>query len=156
MKNYKLKIVVLLFFWGSANLYSQKQDSTEVPNNAIQICRENLKWVDAPAPLPAGAKMCVLEGSPKKEGAFTVRFILPPNFKIPAHFHLKDERVTIISGEVFIGFGEELNMNKATKFTAGCYYVNPAESHHYVFTKKKEAIIQINGIGPWSFEYLKK
>lgn len=156
MKNYKFKIVGLLFFWGSVNLYSQKQDSTEVPDNAIQLCKENLKWVDAPAPLPAGAKMCIMEGSPKKEGTFTVRFILPPNFKIPAHFHLKDERVTIISGEVFIGFGDELNMDKATKFTSGCYYVNPAESHHYVFTKKKEAVIQINGIGPWSLEYLKK
>jgi hypothetical protein len=38
---------------------------------------ETIEWKAGPASLPAGAKMAVLEGDPRKEGPFVVRFQFP-------------------------------------------------------------------------------
>jgi hypothetical protein len=45
----------------------------------------DLKWTDAPAILPRGAKIAMLEGDPTKEGPFVMRVRLPDGYKIPPH-----------------------------------------------------------------------
>src|SRR5437870_1136486 len=128
--------------------------SQELPKGAIQLKPDDIKWMDAPPPLPAGSKIAILEGSPKNEGIFTIRAMLPPYFKIPVHTHPKDERVTVISGAVYVGFGDKMDTTIANKFTQGCYYVNPVDSHHYVFTQAEGCILQITGLGPWGLNYI--
>ena len=123
-------------------------------SKAIHIRPDQLVWKGVMPPLPAGAKVAVLEGSPKEAGTFTIRFKLPPHWLLPAHWHPADERVTVLSGSVYVGFGEKLDTTKATKFSAGSFYVNPAKSHHYVFTSNEEAIIQITAQGPWGLTYI--
>src|SRR6059058_5421060 len=61
-----------------------------------------IEWKAAPAALPPGAKMAVLEGDPTKEGPFVVRFQFPEGYHIPPHTHPKTERVTVISGTLFL------------------------------------------------------
>ena len=97
-----------------------------------------------------------MEGSSKQDGLFTIRVQFPPNYILPAHFHPKDERVTVISGSVFIGFGELADTSKGTEFKAGDFYINPAQSHHFVYTKNEGAILQLNCEGPWGLTYLTK
>lgn len=137
-------------------LLSSKTNSQELPKGAIQITPENIKWIDAPPPLPSGSMIAMLEGNPKQEGIFTIRAMLPPYFKIPAHYHPKDERVTVIEGAVYVGFGDVTDTANAIKFTAGCYYVNPMESHHYVFTQSEGCVLQITGLGPWGLNYIEE
>jgi hypothetical protein len=55
----------------------------------------NLQWIDAPASLPRGAKIAVLEGDPSKEGPFVFRALLPDGYRIPPHTHPKIERITV-------------------------------------------------------------
>jgi quercetin dioxygenase-like cupin family protein len=57
-----------------------------------------IEWKAAPAALPAGARMTVLEGDPTKEGPFVVRFQFPDGYHVPPHTHPKIERLTVISG----------------------------------------------------------
>lgn len=123
------------------------------PAGSIQVKPDDVKWVDAPPPLPPGSKLAVLEGNPKSDGLFTIRAMFPPYFKIPVHSHPKDERVTVISGVVYVGFGEIFDSTKATEFIEGSYYLNPAESEHYVFSGKEGCVLQITGIGPWVVNY---
>ncbi len=149
------KIIVLIIFIFTGNyLSAQSILAKPLPMGSIQVFPQNIKWMDAPTPFLPGAKMIVLEGNPKKEGVFTVRFKLPPNYTIPAHWHPKDERVTIISGSLYLGFGEQADKTSGTKFTAGAYYVNPAMSHHFLYTLNEEVILQITGIGPWGITML--
>ena len=120
----------------------------------LQICADSLKWVDAKPPMPPGAKVALLEGNPKEAGHFTIRVKMPANYKIPPHVHPIDERATVISGAMYIGFGDSLDMSKAKKIGAGCFYLNPAGVHHYAFTGKEETILQISTNGPWGLHYI--
>jgi hypothetical protein len=63
---------------------------------------ETIEWKAGPAALPAGAKMAVLEGDPAKEGPFVVRFQFPDGYHIAPHTHPKTERVTVISGSLYL------------------------------------------------------
>jgi hypothetical protein len=72
------------------------------------------------------------------------------------HQHPGPERVTIIEGDIYVGFGDHVNKAAATKFTAGSFYVNPKNTNHYVFTKDKVATVQITDMGPWQVIYPKE
>src|SRR5882762_1530405 len=72
-----------------------------------------IEWKTGPAALPAGARMAVLEGDPTKEGPFVVRFQFPDGYHVPPHTHPKTERVTIISGTLYLATGEALDRNSA-------------------------------------------
>jgi hypothetical protein len=141
MKSFITLMLVLVF---SGVIYSQDK-----PQGTIQISTENIKWIDAPPPLPAGSKLAILEGNPKQEGIFTIMAMFPPYFKIAVQDHPKDERVTVITGIVYVGFGDKMDTTNANKFTGGSYYLNPVGSHHYVFTQSEGCTLQITAFGPW-------
>jgi quercetin dioxygenase-like cupin family protein len=105
-------------------------------------------WRDGPPTLPHGAKIAVLEGDPAKEGLFTMRIKLPAGTTIAPHWHPRDERVTVLSGHVMVGFGDVIDSSSTTDFTAGGFYVNPANSHHYLIVPK-ESVLQLTCVGPW-------
>ena len=73
---------------------------------------ETIEWKAGPAAIPPGAEMAVLEGDPTKEGPFVVRFQFPEGYHIPPHTHPKTERVTVISGTLFLAMGENLDRNQ--------------------------------------------
>ncbi len=123
-----------------------------LPPTAIQFT--HVDWKPGPASMPKGTKMAVLEGDPKAAGMFTMRLMIPKGSRVAPHWHPRPERVTILSGEVGVGFGDEFAAKDVTKFHAGGFYVNPPESHHYVdFTR--DSVIQITGEGPWEIHFLK-
>src|SRR6266545_3534271 len=66
----------------------------------------DIKWMDAPNALPAGAKLAVLEGSPFNPGLYTMRLSMPAGYKIPPHRHSKVEHVTAIAGKFNLGMAE--------------------------------------------------
>ena len=90
-------------------------------------------WTDGPSTLPPGSKMAVLEGSPKADGMFTMRVRIPAGSAIPPHWHPRQERVTILSGAVDLGFGSVANAGKTKRYRAGSFYVNPPRVMHFLF-----------------------
>lgn len=113
---------------------------------------QNTKWGQAPAILPPGASLAVLEGDPKQAGPFTIRLKLPENYEFPAHWCSMDEHISVISGHLFIGMGDKLDRNKSTSFPAGSYARIPLKMHHYIWTAD-ETVIQLHGTGPWIVGY---
>ena len=122
----------------------------------LQRCASELQWIDAKPPMPTGAKVAVIEGNPKTEGHFTIRLKFPPYYKIPAHLHPVDERTTVLSGAINVGFGEILDTTSATRLEAGCFYVNPAGVHHFAFTSEQETEVQVSTNGPWGLELIEQ
>jgi quercetin dioxygenase-like cupin family protein len=114
----------------------------------------DLKWTDAPAILPRGAKVAILEGDPTKEGPFVMRVKLPDGYKIPPHTHPKPERLTVISGTVYIGMGAKFDPDKGREMPTGTFGTWPAGMKHFVWAKG-ETIIQLHGTGPWTLTYVK-
>jgi quercetin dioxygenase-like cupin family protein len=113
----------------------------------------DIKWVDAPPVLPAGAKAAVLEGDPHKAGYFAMRLKMPDGYKIMPHWHPNVERVTVISGTIGIGTGDTFDPSKGHEMTAGTYATMQPNVHHFAWTKG-ETEIQLTTIGPWKLVYV--
>ena len=105
-------------------------------------------WVPCPPRLPTDCEMAVLEGDPQGDDLFTVRFRSAEGFVLPAHWHPKDERVTILQGSVAVAFGTDAQRQEAAEFGPGDYYVNARHAIHSVWVEGPTTM-QITGIGPW-------
>ena len=112
-----------------------------------------LKWVDGPASLPAGARMVVLDGDPRNEGPFTIRLKMPPGYKIPPHTHPAAERITVISGTVHLGIGEKFEESAGRELKAGAFAVVPAGLPHFAWSRG-EAVLQIHSEGPFQRKFV--
>ena len=97
--------------------------------------------------------MAVLEGDPTKEDPFLVRFQFPDGYHIAPHTHPKTERVTVISGNLYLATGETLDRNSAKKLPAGSFGYWPAGMKHAAWSEG-ETVIQLHGIGPWQINYV--
>jgi quercetin dioxygenase-like cupin family protein len=121
-------------------------------DKAISLNPAEMKWADAPADLPKGAKLTVLHGDPSKSGAFTLRFRLPDGYKIPPHWHTKDEQLTIVSGTFVLHMGDTMTA-RAHELKPGAYHFLPGKMHHAA-EAKGEVVVQVDGTGPFDIHYL--
>lgn len=119
----------------------------------IFISPEDIKWVAAPPSMPRGAKIAVLQGDPGKPGPFVMRLMVPPGYKIAPHWHTQDESLTVISGTLYFGAGDKIETSKAHTVTPGSFHFLSGKDHHYLVAKS-EAVIQINGSGPFDVTYI--
>jgi hypothetical protein len=124
-----------------------------LPEGTIQVPGGIGTWIDAPASLPAGTRMLLLEGHPGREGFFTMRLRVPAGARLQPHWHPGDERVTVLSGLVRVGFGDRFDESTMATFGPGSFYLNPARSHHYVWVVE-ETEMQLTGGGPWELHML--
>ena len=141
--------MLLLMAFLNSRLSAEETQSSEMRLYPLA----SIEWKPGPAAIPAGAKMAVLEGDPSKEGPFVVRFQFPDGYQIPPHTHPKTERVTVISGNLFIATGETLDRSSAKKLPAGSFGYWPAGMKHAGWSEG-ETIIQLHGIGPWQINYV--
>jgi hypothetical protein len=88
----------------------------------MPINADEVKWGPAPPNIPAGAQIAVLAGDPSSDGPYVVRLKMPGNHKVPAHYHPKDETVTVISGDFHVGMGDKLDMQKGLVLQPGGGY----------------------------------
>lgn len=127
--------------------------SSPASSPVIRFNAADIPWTDAPPGLPAGAKTAVLEGDPRKPGAFTMRLRLPAGARLNPHTHPADERVTVLSGSVRLGWGEKFDATRGKTFTAGAFYITPTPMPHFVWADE-ECVLQVTGQGPWGLTYI--
>ncbi len=147
-KLFAVAIVVVLAGAGGV-----AQDGEKAKQEHILVSPDDVKWGDAPAMLPAGAKAALLEGDPKKEGYFCMRLKLPAGYKLPAHNHPANERVTVISGKFHVGFGDKFDEAKLKAFSPGSYLSFTPKSNHFAMASE-ETVVQLTTIGPWGLTYV--
>jgi quercetin dioxygenase-like cupin family protein len=123
------------------------------PRQARVSTPDHLNWGPAPAILPAGARLAVLEGDPSKAGPFTMRLDMPAGYRIPPHFHQVDEHVTVISGAFQVGMGDAFDTGKLTTLPPGTFGVIPPGMRHFA-RAEKATVIQLHGVGPWGLTYV--
>ena len=152
MSNFKFLLCALILFYGSTYGQSGSEMKHDDGTTHTMINKSDIKWVDGPAGLPAGAKIAVLSGDPSKEGPFTIRATMPANYYIQAHWHPTTENVAVLEGSLFMGSGEKLDEKSAMELTVGGFSSIPAKAPHFVFTKTG-CVIQINAVGPFAITY---
>jgi quercetin dioxygenase-like cupin family protein len=114
---------------------------------------QDVKWQDAPPFLPPGAKTAILLGNPTEKELFTIRLMLPANYKVPAHWHPGDEHVFVLSGALYMGMGDKLDSSAGKALKQGGFALVPAKKHHYAYTKEPTTIV-VYGVGPIEFHYV--
>jgi mannose-6-phosphate isomerase-like protein (cupin superfamily) len=115
---------------------------------------DQVKYGPAPPFLTAGAQLAVLEGDPMAaSGDFTVRLKMPDGYKIAPHTHPNRENVTVLSGTIKVGMGDQFDASKMMSFGAGSFaYLDPS-MHHYA-AASGETVIQIHGMSPLKVNYI--
>jgi mannose-6-phosphate isomerase-like protein (cupin superfamily) len=115
---------------------------------------DQVKFGPAPAFLPPGAQLAVLEGDPMaSSGDFTIRLKMPDGYKVAPHTHPNRENVSVLSGTLKVGMGDQFDAGKMMSFGAGSFaYLDPS-MHHYAMAAG-ETVIQIHGMSPVKFNYI--
>lgn len=115
---------------------------------------EAIQYGPAPAFIPAGAQLAVLEGNPlASSGDYTVRLKMPAGYRIPPHWHPQRENVTVISGTFKVGMGDRFDESAMMAFPAGSFaYLDPS-MHHYAMAND-DVVVQIHGKAPVQFNYV--
>jgi len=115
---------------------------------------DQVKYGPAPAFLPPGAQLAVLEGDPMaSSGDFTIRLRMPDGYRVAPHTHPNRENVTILSGTLKVGMGDQFDASKMMSFAPGSFaYLDPS-MHHYAMASG-ETVIQIHGMSPVKFNYI--
>ncbi len=115
---------------------------------------DQVKFGPAPPFLPPGAQLAVLEGDPMaSSGDFTIRLKMPDGYKIAPHTHPSRENVTVLSGTLKVGMGDQFDAGKMMSFGAGSFaYLDPS-MHHYA-AASGETVIQIHGMSPLKVNYI--
>jgi hypothetical protein len=119
----------------------------------ILVKARDIPWGPAPASLPAGAQFALLEGNLAASGPFTFRLSLPAGYILRPHRHPVIEHVTVISGKLLLGVGEQFDLDDAVLLTDGGFAAVPPGQA--MFGKAEEpTIIQVHSIAPWGITYL--
>jgi len=115
---------------------------------------DQVKFGPAPAFLPPGAQLAVLEGDPMaSSGDFTIRLKMPDGYKVSPHTHPNRENVTVLSGTLKVGMGDQFDAGKMMTFEAGSFaYVDPSMPHYVMVSG--ETVIQVHGLSPVKFNYI--
>jgi anti-sigma factor ChrR (cupin superfamily) len=129
---------------------AKKSDTAMADATSMNV--GDIKWGDAPPDLPKGAQLAVLHGDPAKSAPYTMRLKIPAGYKIPPHWHTKDEQLTILSGTFVLHMGDTMDA-PATNLSAGGFHFLPGKMHHAA-EAKAETVVQVDGTGPFDIHYL--
>ena len=114
------------------------------PLQPVRLTPEELTW----KPTPAGTQRAMLAGDPEKVGVYALRVRFPAGFRVQPHFHPDERIVTILSGTLLVGYGEQFDESNMKALPAGSVFTEPSKQPHFVWAKDGEVVIQVIGHGP--------
>src|SRR5579863_1098243 len=143
-RKFTFSILVLTSIAAMPALYASEGNTNN--NGAILMKASDVMFHPAPG-FPKGAMITLIRGDLGKAEPYTIRFKLPDGFVIPSHWHTTDEEVTVLSGTLNVGMGDNVDKSQSTALTAGGYQIVPGNAHHYVWATG-ETVMQLDGMGP--------
>jgi quercetin dioxygenase-like cupin family protein len=109
-----------------------------------RLTPDEVKWVAQ----PNGNQQAVLAGNQKETGLYMYRTRFPANYRNKPHFHPDQRIVTVMSGTLYVGYGEKMDNSRMKALPAGSIFTEPPRQPHYVWAKGGEVVIQVTGYGP--------
>lgn len=146
-------LAVSVFMLGLSSTLLTWATEASPSEEPIMVTPDELTWSDV-ASLPGDAKIAVIAGDLKEAVPFIFRLKFPADYEVAPHTHPADENVTVISGTLYFGAGEEADPEKAKELPPGSVAVMPSGHPMFGWTKDEEVIIQVHGVGPWGITYL--
>lgn len=110
------------------------------------ILPEALQWAGPPDnPELKGAWVV---GSETGSGPYALRVSLQQGGRIAPHTHPDTRYTTVLSGTLYVGFGEREDDSQLVAVPAGGVYVAPRGVPHYVYARDGDVVYQEGGTGP--------
>lgn len=97
------------------------------------------------------AETATVAGAQNAAGLYTIRVKIGKGGSIPPHTHPDARILTVVSGEVWYGFGETVDLAKAKLYATGAVFVAPANAPHWAQATTSDVIYQEAGMGPTGF-----
>lgn len=89
-----------------------------------------------------------IAGSNETAGLYVYRTRFPEGFRNQPHYHPDNRVVTVISGTLHVGYGEEIDESAMRAIPAGGLWTEPAGQPHFVWAQDGAVVIQVIGEGP--------
>ncbi|HEV7371687.1 cupin domain-containing protein [Arenibaculum sp.] len=116
---------------------------------------DQLEWQPAPPGLPPGAEIAVLRGDPGgTDGTFAMRLRVPAGYYVAPHSHPTAENLTLVSGSMRYGMGDEADEAQTTELPAGTYIFLPEGHTHYVWAGDEGFVLEIQAAAPFDITYV--
>ncbi|MCC6767342.1 MAG: cupin domain-containing protein [Deltaproteobacteria bacterium] len=120
--------------------------AADTPSAPVPILPEALSWASPPGnPAVRGAWVV---GSERAAGPYLFRVRLDSGARIPPHVHSDARNTTVLSGTLWVGFGETVDDARLVAVPAGAVYVAPAGVPHWIAAKEDPVVYQESGLGP--------
>jgi len=105
-------------------------------------------------PLIPGVESAVVSGDPdKKGGVYVIRIRSKGDAKVPPHWHVTDEHVTVLAGSFLVAHGDTYDAAKLIELKAGAHSVIPATMPHFGLHKAGN-VIEVYGEGPFVVNFV--
>lgn len=115
-------------------------------NEPAPILPDALKWFSPPGNNQLRGAWVL--GNEAQAGPYLLRVALAKGGKIPPHTHPDTRNSTVLSGTLYVGFGDSGDETKMVAVPAGGVYVAPAGVSHYLWAKDGDVVYQEGGVGP--------
>jgi quercetin dioxygenase-like cupin family protein len=119
--------------------------AAEAPTPHV-VLPEQLTFAAPPA-IPDLRSAWVL-GAENQTGTYVIRVVLKAGGRVAVHTHPDTRYSTVLSGTLYVGFGESASEARMTAVPAGAVYVAPANVPHFLWAKDGEVVYQEAGFGP--------
>lgn len=146
-----MKIRTLLFVFLTLSLALAKTPAAGSFKHQM-VMEKDLQW----KPLAPGFEMAVVNGNPTAVGKeFVLRIrATQDNALAPAHWHPRDENITVLKGWFKLGEGDDADLAKAHEMRPGDFARMPGLIHHFGYAEKG-SVVQVNGLGPFKVFWVK-
>jgi quercetin dioxygenase-like cupin family protein len=126
-------------------LFALSASAQSDPLATARLVPDDFKWVRA----PTGNDRANLVGDEQKTGMYVYRVRFTANAKVQPHFHPDERVVTVMSGTLYVGYGDRFDENAMKALPTGSIWTEPAKQPHFVWAKDGEVVIQVvGGNGP--------
>jgi quercetin dioxygenase-like cupin family protein len=98
--------------------------------------------------MPNGTFQADVIGEAAKPGPYAVRTRLPAGFRLPPHTHPDSRIVLVVSGTLYLGYGERFDEATTTALPPGSVFTEPAGQPHFSWAKDGEVTLHATGVGP--------
>lgn len=147
-----MKNKLILFFATLLCTFSSGSVFSETSEKIHYIIPNQLKWESTPA-LPKNIQVAILFGDPNRDAPLVMRLKIPAGTKIAPHWHPIDENITVLTGSLNVGMGDNFETANGAKFPTGSFISIPAKHHHYAWFTE-DTVLQLNNFGRWQIIYV--
>ena len=100
-------------------------------------------------PLIPGVESAVVYGDPDKKGSvYVIRIRSKGDAKVPPHWHVTEEHVTVLAGSFLLAHGDTYDAAKLIELKVGTHSVIPATMPHFGLHKAGN-VVEVYGEAPF-------